>query len=96
MPLTTTAIITVKEEVILIRTVTGFFYYPIYSGNPDGLRWTTTSAQVYLVFMTAYGGNLNGFARSWHHAQLCLGAGSVAAAGGQEHVKAKVYLSPDN
>jgi len=72
------------------------FYYPMYSGNPDGLRWTTTSTQVYLVFMTAYGGNLNGFARSWYHAQLCLGAISVAAAGGQEHVKTSVYLSPDH
>jgi hypothetical protein len=72
------------------------FRYSITSFNPDGLRWTSDSAQVYLAFMTAYGGMLNGFAYNWYEARLCLGATGVLAAGGPDNVKAKMWLSPNN
>ncbi len=73
------------------------FSFPMnYSQNPDGLKWTTTNAQVYTAFMVAYQGNLNGFAWSWNHAMLCLGTGGVSAAGGPDNVKNAVFLTPDN
>ena len=73
-----------------------FYFSMTYSMNPDGLRWTSNSAQVYLAFMTAYGGNLNGFAYTWNEARLCLGTGGVSAAGGPNNVKNNVFLHPNN
>jgi hypothetical protein len=70
--------------------------YEWYSRNPDGLRWTTTSARVYLTFMAAYGGNLNGYAYSWQEARLCLGTTAVDVAGGPDYVKQTTFLSPNH
>lgn len=70
--------------------------YEWYSRNPDGLRWTTTSARVYLTFMAAYGGNLNGYAYSWQEARLCLGTTAVDVAGGPDYVRQTIFLSPNH
>lgn len=70
--------------------------YEWYSRNPDGLRWTTSSSQVYLAFMAAYGGNLNAYSFGWNEARLCLGTGGVNAAGGTDKVKSAVFLHPNN
>jgi hypothetical protein len=73
------------------------FYFPIsYSMNPDGLRWTSDSAQVYLAFMTAYGGDLNGFAYTWEQVRLCIGTGGVTAAGGPNNVSNNLFVHPNN
>ena len=77
---------------------TFYFYQPYewYSRNPDGLRWTSNSAQVYLAFMTAYFGNLNGYSFSWNEARLCIGTRGVDLAGGPDNVKANLFLSPNH
>jgi hypothetical protein len=75
-----------------------WFYQPYewYSRNPSGLRWTSTSVQVYLAFMIAYGGNLNGYSFNWNEARLCIGTTGVSAAGGPDNVKNNVFLSPNH
>lgn len=67
-------------------------YYPFPAVSPAGIRWTTTSSQVYLAFMVAYGGNLLGF--GYHHgeARLCIGDKGVALAGGPLKVQSTVFL----
>lgn len=77
---------------------TFWFFQPWewYSRNPDGLRWTSESARVYLAFMAAYSGNLNGYSYDWKEARLCLGTTAVDAAGGPDHVKQSVFLSPNH
>jgi len=75
-----------------------YFYQPYewYSRNPDGLRWTSDSARVYLAFMAAYRGNLNGYSFSWNEAHLCIGTNGVKAAGGPDNVRNNLFLSPDH
>ncbi len=68
--------------------------YEWYSRDPDSLRWTSESAQVYLAFMAAYGGDLSGYSFSWNEARLCIGTTGVRAAGGTSKVKNNVFLSP--
>ncbi len=68
------------------------FYYPYPSLSPSLLRWTSTSAQVYIAFMAAYGGNLLGFGYNKAEARLCIGDNGVAAAGGAAKVKASVFV----
>lgn len=73
-----------------------FHFNMSYSQNPNGLRWTSKSTQVYLAFMSAYGGNINSFSYSWSHVKLCIGTAGVEAAGGTENVKNNVFLHPNN
>jgi hypothetical protein len=71
--------------------------YEWYSRNPSGLRWTSSdSAQVYLAFMAAYNGNLNGYSFNWKEARLCIGTTAVSVAGGPDNVKNNVFLSPNH
>lgn len=72
------------------------FYFDMDSSNPDGLRWTSDSSQVYLVFMTLYGGDLTGFAYDWDEARLCIGTNGVSAAGGADEVQQNLFLHPNN
>jgi len=67
-----------------------------YSRNPSGLRWTSQSVRVYLAFMAAYGGNLNGYSFGWTEARLCIGTTGVDAADGADNVKNNVFLSPNH
>jgi hypothetical protein len=73
-----------------------FHFNMTYSNNPDGLRWTSDSTQVYIVFMSLYNGNLNSFAYNWAHVKVCLGTNGVDAAGGPSNVKSNVFLTPNN
>lgn len=73
-----------------------FHFNMTYSANPDGLRWTSQSSQVYLAFMSAYGGNLNGFSASWSNVKLCIGENGVWAAGGAANVKNNIFVHPNN
>ena len=73
-----------------------FHFNMTYSANPDGLRWTSDSAQVYLAFMTSYQGKLNSFAYNWAQVKVCLGTNGVSAAGGASNVKNNVFLTPNN
>lgn len=68
------------------------FYYPYPSIAPSALRWTSTSAQVYLAFMAAYGGNLLGFGYNYGEARLCIGDKGVFAAGGAAKVQSSIFV----
>ncbi|MFO0591269.1 MAG: hypothetical protein U0441_27225 [Polyangiaceae bacterium] len=68
------------------------FYYPYPSASPSLLRWTSTSSQVYLAFMVAYGGNLLGFGYNKTETRLCIGDNGVFAAGGEAKVKSNVFV----
>ncbi|MES4787635.1 MAG: hypothetical protein C4294_19580 [Nitrospiraceae bacterium] len=70
----------------------GFIFYMSYNQDPDSLRWTSNSGQVYLAFQVAYGGNLNGYAFNWGEVRLCIGTNGVSAAGGPDNVKANVFV----
>lgn len=74
-----------------------FLYYPMeYSQNPDGLRWTTTSSQVYAAFMGSYAVNLGGYSFGWNEVRLCIGTTGVSLAGGPDNVKNTTFLHPNN
>lgn len=69
-----------------------FYFSMNYNQDPDHIRWTSLSSQVYLAFMAAYGGNLNGYAYNWSEVRLCLGTVGVAAAGGPVNVQNNLFL----
>lgn len=68
------------------------FRFSLQSSNPDGIRWTTTSALVYSVFQVAYGGILKGFAYNFSETRLCIGPDGVSAAGGANHMRNGVFV----
>lgn len=69
-----------------------FYFSMTYSMNPDGLRWYTSSSQVWLAFIGAYGGNLNSYAYYWNSVYVCLGTTGVSAAGGASNVRNNLSL----
>ncbi|MBI3242849.1 MAG: hypothetical protein HYZ49_11200 [Chloroflexi bacterium] len=69
-----------------------FYFSMTYSMNPDGLRWSTSSTQVWLALLTAYGGNLNSYAYYWNSVYVCLGTTGVSAAGGAANVRNNLRL----
>jgi hypothetical protein len=69
-----------------------FFFAMDYSRDPDGLRWTSSSARVVLVFNAVYGARLTGYAFEWPEVRLCLGTRGVDLAGGPDHVKVTTQL----
>ncbi len=68
------------------------FYYPVSTSaaTKANLRWTTTNAAVYAVFMAAYSGNLSAFGYSYSEVRLCLG--SAAYAVGLDNVANSVFI----
>lgn len=67
------------------------FYYEFPANPPEGIRWTTTSAQVYSAF-AVYNWNLLGFGYDFDEVRLCIGDRGVTLAGGPDVVRRTVYI----
>jgi general stress protein CsbA len=71
------------------------FDYNMDASNPEGLRWTSTSTHVYLVFRQAYGLVLGGLGDNANDAKLCIGYWTVWLAGGPWKVRLHVFMHPN-
>ena len=53
------------------------FHYPIYSGNPNALRWDSDYAAVTWYAGQFYNNNFNGFSWGWDDAFICVGDNGI-------------------